>query len=499
MMAAEVGPDGTRILAQDRQVTRLGESVFQQGEISSEALNFLCATLQRMAATYQKLEVTAVRAVATSAVRDARNQAEFSQRVSEALGTAVEIISGQEEARLIYLGVEARWPRPEERTLIIDVGGGSAEFIITHHGRMIDASSRPLGAVRLKQLFLNQDPASEADLLRLHQYIEEKLAPFAERHRGTTFDRLVATSSTAAALVCAANEIPRSQRDAADRVRASTNKLRRFYEKVSREPLAQRRKWPGVGPRRAEIIVGGAAVFLRALEEFGQSSLYYSAAGVRDGIIADLAARRVGQEQHSLSREQRAVVEAMAQRYGVSLAHAQSVAFLACRLFEQTTALHQLPAGTGKLLEAAAYLHDVGHYVSGTSHHKHSAYLVANSDLPGFREKERLIIAALCRFHRKSMPQSRHLNFQELDAESKRAVLYLVPLLRIADSLDRSHEQKIRDVQFSVRNGIASLQVEAQTDPDLELWAVGEVAPAFRDVYGVSIAAQKAISLQAEA
>jgi exopolyphosphatase/guanosine-5'-triphosphate,3'-diphosphate pyrophosphatase len=143
------------------------------------------------------------------------------------------------------------------------------------------------------------------------------------------------------------------------------------------------------------------------------------------------------------------------------------------------------------LLEAAAYLHDIGHFVSDTSHHKHSAYLVANSDLPGFREKERLTIAALCRFHRKSMPQARHPQFEALDPESKHIVLYLVPLLRIADSLDRSHEQKVHDARVSLRNGSATLIVESDEDADLEIWAVGEVASAFRDVYHLNLSVQR--------
>src|SRR6185437_4862296 len=147
--------------------------------------------------------VVGLRAVATSAVRDASNQDEFLQRAGTALGTNIEIISGPEEARLIHLGVEARWPRPKERTLIIDVGGGSAELIVSQSGEMVDTTSRPLGAVRLKELFLQSDPPAASDLLRLDQYIEEKIAPFAEKHRETRFDRVVATSSTAAALVCA--------------------------------------------------------------------------------------------------------------------------------------------------------------------------------------------------------------------------------------------------------------------------------------------------------
>jgi exopolyphosphatase/guanosine-5'-triphosphate,3'-diphosphate pyrophosphatase len=491
MMAAEASPDFTRILAQERQVTRLGESAFRSGVVSAESLDFLCATLQKMAGIYQKLDVIGIRAVATSAVRDAGNQAEFLQRASAAVGMPVEIISGQEEARLIHLGVEARWPRPKERTLIIDVGGGSAELIVSQNGEMIDATSKPLGAVRLTQLFLVSDPPSEADRLRLDQNIAEKLASFVHHHEESNFDRVVATSSTAAALVCAINRIPRPQRETADRLRASTAQIRRFYELLIKEDVNERRRWIGIGPRRAEIIVAGAAVFLRSLEAFHHHSLYYSAAGVRDGIIADLASRRVGYEFSSLSREQRAVVQAMAKRYGTSLKHVRHVASLAHRLFESTTSLHKLPPAAGKLLEAAAYLHDIGHFVSDTSHHKHSAYLVANSDLPGFPEKERLAIAALCRFHRKSMPMSRHSHFQALDAESRRAVLYLAPLLRIADSLDRSHEQKVRNLHLSTKNGTVTLLIESELDADLEIWAVGEVASAFRGVYGLNVAVQR--------
>jgi exopolyphosphatase/guanosine-5'-triphosphate,3'-diphosphate pyrophosphatase len=346
--------------------------------------------------------------------------------------------------------------------------------------------------VRLKELFLTDDPPTLSDLIRLDQYILEKLAPFVRRHSDSKFDRAVATSSTAAALVCAVNRIPRAERDSADRVRASVSQLRQFYELLVKEDVNERRRWVGIGPRRAEIIVGGAAVFLRTLQAFNHQSLFYSAAGVRDGIIADLSARRVGRELNTLSKEQRAVVEGMVRRFHVSLKHMRRVAELAIQLYEDTQALHQLPAGSGKLLEAAAYLHDIGHFVSDTSHHKHSAYLVANSDLPGFRADERLTIAALCRFHRKSMPQSRHSHYQALNAESKRAVLLLAPLLRIADSLDRSHEQKVSSVRVSLKNGTAVLTIESEFDPDLEVWAVGEVAPAFRDVYGLNVAVQKA-------
>ncbi len=492
MMAADVSHGETRILAQDREVTRLGQSVFRSGRISKDALDFLCGTLARMSAAYGRLEVIGTRAVATSAVRDANNQEEFLQRTTSALGTKVEIISGPEEARLIHLGVEARWPRPKERTLIIDVGGGSAELIISQNGQLIDAVSKPLGAVRLTEVFLKNDPASNEELRRLNSYIEEKLNPFWKQHGDERFDRVVATSATAAALVCAANRIARAKRDEADRMRASTGQVEDFFLTLAGSDLNARRKMTGIGPKRAEIILGGTAVFLAALQLFGNRSLYYCAAGVRDGIIADLVAKGAGRELSQLSREQRSLVEAMAKKYGVSLRHARHVASLSQMIFGKLQSVHQLPPATGKLLEAAAYLHDIGHYVSGISHHKHSAYLVANSDMPGFTAKERLTIAALCRFHRKSMPQARHSHFQALESDAKRIVTNLAPLLRIADALDRGHEQKVKQVTSVVRDGSLNLLVESESDPDLEIWAANEAAESFRQSYSKPIAIQRA-------
>ena len=172
---AEVTPSGTGILASDREVTRLGASVFNAGEISKEAMDFVSGVLSRMAQTYQKLDMVGVRAVATAAVRDASNQAEFIARASQALGAPVEIISGQEEARLIHLGVQTRWPHPKQRIMIVDVGGGSGEIILAENGQLVEAVSKPLGAVRLTGVFLEHDPPNQIELLRLQEFIDEKL------------------------------------------------------------------------------------------------------------------------------------------------------------------------------------------------------------------------------------------------------------------------------------------------------------------------------------
>ncbi len=493
METAEVAPGSpTRILASERVVTRLGESVFRQGFIAKEAMDLTCAVLARMAQQYQKFDVMGVRAVATSAVRDARNQAEFVEQASLAIGAPVEIISGREESRLIHLGVQARWPHPDRSLLIVDIGGGSAELIAGEHGQLRDCFSKPLGAVRLREIFLQNDPPPASELHRMHEYIQEKLAGIEMRFGNGRWDRVIATSATASAVICAVNRIPRTKRDQADRMRASTREVRRLYQKLSLLDLGGRRKVTGIGPKRAEIIVPGISVLLRVLEDFQLPGVYYSMAGVRDGIIADLAARGVGRELAQLSREQRKEVEQMSRRYGVALPHARKVAGLAHVLFTDLQPLHQLPPNVGKLLEAAAYLHDVGHFVADANHHKHSHYLVGNSDMSGFTNRERELIANLCRYHRKSMPAASHSNWQALNAEDKRILLLLIPLLRLADNLDVSHEQRVESLSCWIRDSQVVLQLGSPADVSLEQWAAERSGETFRQVYNRPVVTQKA-------
>jgi len=233
LLVAEVQSDG-RIerLAEDREVTRLGSSVFGAGSVSTEALDFVTAVLTRMALTYQRFDVDGIRVVATAAVRDASNQQEFLQRASQAAGSPVEIISGEEEARLIYLGVHSRWPHPKQRVLIVDIGGGSAEIILVENGRLKDAWSRPLGAVRLTGVFLRNEPPTELELRQMHEFIDEKLGLATTRLRRLKFDRAIATSSTAAAMICAVNRIPRARRDEGDRLRATLPQVRKLFESL---------------------------------------------------------------------------------------------------------------------------------------------------------------------------------------------------------------------------------------------------------------------------
>mgnify|MGYP000002903219 CR=1 FL=1 len=484
METAEIESGGEmRVLAQDREVTRLGEGVYRDGRISAESAGHTCAVLARMAAQYKALSADGVRAVATSSVRDARNQEEFLQRASEAAGTTVEVISGREEARLVQLGVQARWPQ-QGKVLIVDIGGGSAEVIASENGHMLDAVSKPLGAVRLRQAFLGEDPPAAAQLRQLQDYIAEKLEGVPRRFGAAGWRRMLATSATAAAVASAIAGVPRAKRDRADRLSVPASHVRALYKKLSRLDLAARRRVSGVGPRRAEIIVPGVAVLVHILNTFGFRKMYYSSAGVRDGIVADLAARGVGRERARLNPDQKKEVVRLGIRYGVPMKHARKVAALAMDLFHALEGLHHLPMEYGKFLEAAAYLHDTGHYVNDASHHKHSYYLVANSELPGFTARERELIASLCRYHRKSPPEDHHANLRLLDGQEHEALVRLIPILRLADGLDRGHAQRIQSVECRVRNGQVELEVRSPKDAGLELWAADQVRPLFRETFG---------------
>ena len=492
MEAAEVSSgQPTRVLASEREVTRLGESVFRTGAVSEEALRAACTVLARMATLYRKLDVVGVRAVATSAIRDTRNPHEFLARASEAAGTPVEIISGREEARLIYLGVEGIWPQTGKRTLVIDIGGGSAEIIGAEGGVLRDAFSKPLGAVRLREIFLKNDPPTALQLHQMHEYIAAKLDAPVRRLGPGGWDRAIATSATAAAVAGAVARVPGSRREEIDRLRTPTAEIGKLYRRLAQLNLAERRRITGIGPRRAEIIVPGVAVLLDFLREFHLPAVYYSRAGVRDGIITDLATRNVGAELSRLSRDQCREVEAMGRKYGVPLEHARRVAKIAHLLFTALQPLHTLAPAWGKLLEAAAYLVDVGHYVSDSGHHKHSYYVISNSDIAGFTQRERLLVACLCRYHRKSLPGPVHSPYQAMPADDRRALLFLIPILRLADNLNRSRQQRIKGIDCRLRDGGVVLGIQSSQDIDLEQWGAERAGEVFRQIYNRPIAVER--------
>jgi exopolyphosphatase / guanosine-5'-triphosphate,3'-diphosphate pyrophosphatase len=492
METAECLPgEPLRPIAEDREVTRLGAAVYRDGEVSPEAMDHTTRVLSRMAATLRENKVLTFRAVATSAVRDCRNQDEFLMRVQQALGgVPAEIISGQEEARLIQMGVYHRSPETTKDSLIIDIGGGSAEVIETCDGEISTAFSKPLGAVRLTEMFFHADPPTPAEIRKFRDYVREKAEAFRPLSAGSPNRQVIATAATAAATMRAIHEVPSSEKDSVQGQDASVEQIWTLFDELSTVTLHRRRMRSGINSRRAEIIVAGCGTLAMILEAVGARKFMYSAAGVRDGIIADLMIRREAQRHARLDSDQRRTVRRMAERYGVSMKHADQVARLAGELFDGLESVHGLEPHWGGVLEAAAYLHDIGHFVSSTRHHRHSYYVVANSDLPAFTERERIMIANLCRYHRKNMPKPNQENYKALDDGEKRTLHSLLPLLRLADNLDRGQEQRVRKVAAAISDAEIVLTLAHSGDIELEIWAAAQQAGVFEQAYGRRLTAR---------
>jgi exopolyphosphatase / guanosine-5'-triphosphate,3'-diphosphate pyrophosphatase len=283
----------------DREVVRLGTGVFRTGRLGGAAMELACRVLERMAHAIERRGASSVRAVGTSALRDASNRCEFVLSASSILGRPLEVVGGLEEARLVQLGVAAHWPHEHERVLIVDVGGGSVQLILSDRERFAAGTSLPLGAVRLTEMFLGDDPPREADIARMRLHIREQIAGVADRLARAAVQRVIATSATAGAIVCAVHSIKRSQRHQADRLGATVQQVGELLGALVARDLEGRAGVVGVGRRRAEIIVAGVAALDGIMCGLRLPKLHYSTAGVRDGIVAELALRGAGTGDHA--------------------------------------------------------------------------------------------------------------------------------------------------------------------------------------------------------
>ncbi len=489
-IAAFVSGFQHQVVREDRVVTRLGASVFQTGQLSERSIEDTVEVLGNFRRKAQEASVIALRAVGTSALREANNARRFFKAVKrECEGLEVEAISGREEARLIHLGVISRVANPEEPLLVIDLGGGSAEFTISRDRRLAATSIAPLGAVRLTEMFLESDPPVAAEIERLEGYVRQRLqrikktlgipGPAAE------WKRVIGTSGTMAALAAASLRVgaPRSGLDGQVFTQVE---LEALYRRMRFMKLEARKDIPGINAKRAEIIVAGAAVVALAMRELEVSEIMYSDAGLRDGVLVDLAARHKGDQAgiQYLNAERLQSVRELAARYGDVPSHSEQVAQLARDLFRVLQPLHGLDEFYGQVLEAAALLHNIGHYVSPNKHHKHTYYLIANSELPGYSDRERLLIANVARYHRGSFPSDSHEGYRQLSAKDQKPVEQLAALLRLADSCDHGRRRVVHSLLATPRSDRVDVTLLASSEAELEAWAAQKSAALFRHAFG---------------
>jgi len=477
-----------RTLHEDREVTRLGASVFDTGIVSPEAMAATLRTLKRFHKAVQAHGVDRVRAVATSAMRDARNSRAFLAWVRDETGWDVEIISGLEEGRLIHRGIVENEPAAAGRCVLIDVGGGSCEITVSDHKRMRETISLPLGAVRLTEEFLRSDIPQKDEIRRLRQYMDRELRRAHRRIHTEGFRLAIGTSGTAAALSDAARALGKGRgKLRATRELTPTPTVRRLTAKLTRMKNAERALVPGIGPRRSEIIVAGAHVFAEILEGFGLQGFRYSPMGLRDGILAQMLAeqdaRASAHQQFERDRWQ-AVLEAC-RRYGVDPRTAEPVRQHAAQLFRDLVAVHGLPPEYRTWLEAAAMLRDIGKFLNHQGYHRHAQYIVANSELYGFTPQQRVVTSAIARYLGKSRPAPEGRTMRQVPPEEYEHVRRAVVLLRLAVALNQDRASDVLKVRVRVYPKRVLLELlPGRTGAELELWSLRKEAGYFREVFG---------------
>jgi exopolyphosphatase / guanosine-5'-triphosphate,3'-diphosphate pyrophosphatase len=480
--------DTSRVVYKAREMVRLGsDDALESGRLSPKAMERGVEAIARFNEAAHARGAQRVRAVATSAVRETENGEEFRALVEARTGLGFEILDGSEEARLIHLGVANGYPLYDRVACIVDIGGGSTELIVADGERAYLVDSVKLGSLRLYDAYLRGAPDPLRAARRLDAHCTEVLGPLAERVRRCRLDLALGTSGTIMGLAAV---------DAADRGLAvkrvhgytlSRARLEALQRRMLLMSEAERRRMPGMNPRRADIIV---AVLINALALLGRDEIVVCERALRDGVVVDLAqrdralAQRLGDER----AKRIDAVEALARKYEHLGGHQRHVARLALVLFERLAPLHNLAPADRDLLWAAAMLHGIGRFVSDSAHHKHAAYLVRNTPLEGWRDDERELVAQIARYYRKAMPKPSHPEYAALAPGDRRRVELLAALLRIADGLDVRHLGVVTDVAAIPEDGLVAVSAQAEGDASSELDAAMEKADLFERAFGLRVA-----------
>ncbi len=471
-------------LALHREMVRLGEGEFETNQMTPAAMErgaFVCAKFADVARGFGAQEIVVF---ATSAVREAENREEFIARVQETANIEVRVISGMEEARLIWMGVTSGLDLGTRRAVLIDIGGGSTETIVGgagayETGRHDVLESMKLGAIRMANQFPTGDgPVSPELFAQMQGYAQGVSTQIARKVRLAGFDMALGSAGTIGALAdVVARHAPDTTTVSGRSITFRLADLKDAAQMLCRLALDARRAVPGMDASRADIIVGGAAVLITLMEAYGADRLTTSERGLRDGILLDHVLREDEARHHfqSQSVRRRSILQ-LARACNYDAEHAEHTAYLSLRLFDELAALkaHSYGERERELLDYAAITHDIGTFLSHSNHQKHAYYLVRNSDLLGFDDTEIDIIANVALYHRKGLPKKKHPNFALLNRDERHLVGALASMLRIAEGLDRSHLSLVQDVSIARAANPTRyiLTLHCLSDCQLEIWGV---------------------------
>ena len=476
---------------EDREVTRLGESVFRSGFLSPEAIALTVKVLRRFHRACQRAGADSIRVVATSALRDARNSRAFLEWVRSATGWTVEIISGLEEARLIHLGLTSTSRVNSSPVLMMDLGGGSCELTISRKGHIEQTVSLPLGAVRLTNDFVNHDPPRKAEIRQLRSLISREVGRIATRVIHAKPSIVIATSGTAEALATVCQTLYRTKSQPLMTV--TRLQMRKIAKMLNRLTVEERRKIHGIGLRRAEIIIAGAAVFTELIDRCKLGGFRFSPLGLRDGLLAQMAADydHATRSGRQIESERQDSIRAALEHYSVDRDHAMRVRDTALQLVKTMRRIHRLPWEYNEWISAAAMLCEVGDYINRTGRHRHTYYVISHSEILGYTLQQRQLIAAIARYLGKSRPSPGDGPIKILPPSDQKLIEKASLLLRLswALNLGRSGALKTFRVRINANKVQVVLVPKAPMSLDLELWAVEKEKAYFREVFGCDFSA----------
>lgn len=487
LVVVDAKPDGSfDTLVRDKEVLRLGDVVARTGEIGLDAAHDAVRTVRRMAAVIQRVGADEILAYATSAFREAADSAVVCDAIYDETGIAVDVISGRQEARLIFSAVRRSISITEPPAVCVDLGGGSLEIAVGDAGGLLWATSLHLGVGRLATTFLRSDPPSAGELDALRAHVEAELAPVVRQVESFEPKMLIGTSGTFCdlalhATAAASGDVPAT----ANQLRVTHRDLGRAHDRLITLPAEERARLPGIEARRADQLPAGSVVLSAVMDALGMDAMVAGEWALREGMILEAI------DRHDLSdwsddpeAVRRTSVLALARRCSYDSVHAGAVSRLALHLFDQLLPLHRLHPGSRTLLEYAAVLHDIGEHVAVDGHNKHGAYLVQHGKLKGFAPAEIDQLATLVRFHRRGGPSGSFEPWKRLDRAERTDVRTLLAVLRVADGLDRSHAGVVDGVEVDITDRSIRLLVDTTADVDLELWGVRRKKELFEDVFG---------------
>jgi exopolyphosphatase/guanosine-5'-triphosphate,3'-diphosphate pyrophosphatase len=493
LLVADVHPDGTfESITREKEMLRLGDEVSRYGRITDAGIEHAIETVRRLKRIADADGAVEVIAKATSAIRSAENGSEVVDALEEASGVDIDVISGLEEARLIFAAIRASVVLDPAPALCIDIGGGSVEFMVGDASELRWATSEHLGVGRLTAELVENDPPSKGDRRRLEERIRSTLEPLVEQVAPFQPRQIVGSAGTLndiARMVTAARtgEVPATSNG----LRIERDDFLALHDKVMRSKVSERRRMPGLEEQRAELLPAGSMVLAVAMDVFDVDSMTASDWSLREGIVLDAVRTHDPDDWSDDPRAiRRAAVAGLARRCSSAPEHTRHVVRLALSLFDQTRELHGLGSADREMLEYAVVLHDIGQHVSRRGHHRHAAYLVENAHLRGFSPDEVALLAALVRHHRRGDPKPSEPRMAALSSTDQERVRKLAGLLRLADGLDRGRRKVVDRVDVEVGPQLVLLRLFAHEDAELECWGARRKRDLFERAFGRELEVQ---------